>query len=386
MKTSNERATKEYVLIGGAGAPNYGDELIVKGWIQYFSKRKEKAKVYFYENIASNAKRLHTVTDSSAQILFKDDLVKIAKKSQSKITFWEQILRGYRFYERNGPKLYPEADLAVFERADRIHLHGGGYLNNYDPEKGFYIGFVAAINKHFGTKIIATGIGFGPVEAIPEKYKNTLNEIFSRFSRFELRDIDGFRKLSNGLGNGSFVYGVDDCYLLSLNEIFSEPKDNKRRLFLSFLDYNVDDVDDVFWNSLQEYAKEFHEVLFFESYPWEDASVFKSVASRISDLKLLTVKNTIQGTVVANSQDVVITNRFHVHFIFSRYGCRGYYGKDSEYYEVKHQSIMDRGSGFQPINFKVPFMDTAPNNTSYITQNDEIYRKLKLNLANQFYK
>src|SRR5690606_15161044 len=102
----------------------------------------------------------------------------------------------------NGPKLYPEADLAVFERADRIHLHGGGYLNNYDPEKGFYIGFVAAINKHFGTKVIATGIGFGPVEAIPEKYKDTLNEIFSRFSRFELRDVDGFRKLSNGLAKG----------------------------------------------------------------------------------------------------------------------------------------------------------------------------------------
>jgi len=386
MKTSDKQTTKEYVLIGGAGAPNYGDELIVKGWIQYFFNRKEKAKVYFYENIASNVRRLHTGTNKSTEIIFKDDLVKIAKKSQSKITFWEQILRGYRFYERNGPKLYPEADLAVFERADRIHLHGGGYLNNYDPEKGFYIGFVAAINKHFGTQIIATGIGFGPVEAIPHKHKDALNEIFSRFSRFELRDVDGFRKLSNGLSKGCFVYGVDDCYLLSMEEIFSTSTDNKKRLFLSFLDYNVDDVDDVFWDSLREYAKEFHEVLFFESYPWEDASVFKSVASYIPNLKLLSVNSTIQGTVLANNQDVVITNRFHVHFIFSRYGCRGYYGKDSEYYEVKHQSIMDRGSGFRPINFKAPFLDSDVSDMSYITENDEVYRNLKFTIADRFYK
>ena len=37
------------VLIGGAGAPNYGDELIVKGWIDYLAEAQPKAESFVFK-------------------------------------------------------------------------------------------------------------------------------------------------------------------------------------------------------------------------------------------------------------------------------------------------------------------------------------------------
>jgi hypothetical protein len=386
MTATKQAHVKEFVLIGGAGAPNYGDELIVHGWIKYLEQKKINSKVYFFENIASNMKKLHGAGTAPVELIFKDDLVKIAKNVQKKLTFWEQVIRGYRFIEKQGFKIYDEYDLSVFERAESVHLHGGGYLNNYDPEKGFYIGLAAAVNKQFGTKILATGIGFGPVEAIPARYKSLLSEIFARFSRFELRDVDNYRALSRGLDSNCFAYGLDDCYLLQINDIVKPSTDGKRRLFLSFINYNVGKVTEAFWNSLREYSSQFDEVLFFESYPWEDANVFKQVAPNVPNLRLVPVKDSIPNGIVAGVNDVVITSRFHVHFVFSRFGCKGFYSKDSKYYDIKHQSILDRGSNFHYIGFNEVFngvLDDA--STSYIALNDSLYCEQKRQLADKFY-
>jgi len=378
---------KQYILIGGAGAPNYGDELIVDGWIKYFQNKGEKLKVRFYENIASNMQKLHGNGDSLVEVEFKDDLVKLAKKGPSKTSFWDQVRRGYQFIDKNGFALYPEFDFQAFKTADAVHLHGGGYLNNYDPEKGFYIGFVAAVNKHFGTKIIATGIGFGPVEAIPAKYKELFQEIFSRFSTFELRDVDNYRALSRSLPVDCFIYGLDDCYLLPVEQIIKPSTDGKRRLFLSFINYNVGKVSESFWLSLREYSAQFDEVLFFESYPWEDANVYKVVATHVPNLKLITVKDSIPNGIVATSRDVVITSRFHVHFVFSRFGCAGFYSKDSKYYDIKHQSILDRGSNFKLLDSSEIFNGLIQDNgdSSYIANNDTLYCTQKKHLVDKFY-
>lgn len=381
------KQAKEYVLIGGAGAPNYGDELIVRGWIKYFESKKTNAKVYFYENIASNMNKLHGTGEGEVELVFKDDLVKIAKSVQNKLSFWEQVIRGYRFIEKQGFTIYDSYDLSVFERAESVHLHGGGYLNNYDPEKGFYIGLAAAVNKQFGTKIIATGIGFGPVDAIPARYKTILTEIFSRFSHFELRDVDNYRILSRGINTDRFIYGLDDCYLLPVSDIITRSTDGKRRLFLSFINYNVGRVTEEFWNSLREYSAQFDEVLFFESYPWEDANVFKVVSANIPNLRLIPVKESIPNGIVAGLNDVVFTSRFHVHFVFSRFGCNGFYSKDSKYYDIKHQSISDRGSNFKFLNFGEIFNVTfdQKQHLSYIASNDAIYCEQKRLLVDNFY-
>ncbi|WP_193089806.1 polysaccharide pyruvyl transferase family protein [Advenella sp. FME57] len=386
MIADNKVNIREFVLLGGAGAPNYGDELIVHAWIKYFEHRNLNVKLHFYENNAANMSKLHGSGNEIVELIFRQDLVKIAKNVPKKTSFWSQIVRGYRFIERGGFKLYKDIDLTVFERAESVHLHGGGYLNNWDPEKGFYIGFAAALNKHFGTKIIATGIGFGPVETSPSKQRSLFKEIFSRFSWFELRDVDNFRLLSNTLQCDKFIFGLDDCYLLPLNKIIKSRNDNKKRLFLSFLNYNVGSIQESFWNALRTYSEHFDEILFFESYPWEDKNVFNLVESKIPNLRLLPVSETISKGINANKEDVVITGRFHVHFVFARLGCQGFYNKDSRYYDIKHQSILDRGSNFKFVDYSEEnFNVNESSQVPLIAANEAILSLQKKQFVDNFY-
>lgn len=368
------------VLIGGAGAPNYGDELIVKGWISFLKENLPKSKITFYENIAHNETKLH---GSHENITFKDDLVKVAKSFLG-ISFWDQVLRGYNFIDNGGIEKYKAFELKPLLEADIIHLHGGGYLNNYDPEKGFYIGLLASLKEKYGKKIFATGIGFGPN---PEPKKEQLKEldlVFSKYDFFELRDNENFRWLSNTFPTSCFINGLDDCYLLNASDI-ADIDNSKKRLFLSFLSYNIKNINNSYWQSLYEYSKQFDEVIFFESYPWEDKEVYEFIREIIPNVHKLDIEESINDKLKISPMDRVICARFHVHFILSRCGAHGLYSKDSKYYNIKHQSIIDRGSSFRFTDFGSFFAPKEIESKSYISLQENNYHNQKIKLCEAIY-
>lgn len=371
---------KNVVLIGGAGAPNYGDELIVKGWIDYFDSIKIDANITFYENIASNEVKLHK---NDNEYTFKDDLVKVAK-SFTNIGFWEQVIRGYRFIDNGGLEKYPQYDLSPMLKADIIQLHGGGYLNNYDPEKGFFIGFLASIKEKYDAKIYATGIGFGPVNPPSDDKLELIDEIFSLFNFFELRDVDNFRGLKKIAPSGSFINGIDDCYLFKINDLVDQTS-RAKTLYLSFLSYNIEKIDSHYWHSLSKFSNKFDQIVFIESYPWQDDKVFSFLKEKLPTISKLKIADSLHKKIPVSIDDFVICSRFHVHYILSRAGVKGYYSKDSKYYNVKHQSILDRGSELSFTDFTDLDDASKLGSNSILRDLDSVHHQFKLNLCNKIY-
>lgn len=376
---------KNIVLIGGAGAPNYGDELIVRGWLKFFEDHTEGCHITFYENLVENARKLHGPhAQGKNQVQFLDDLVQVAK-SYVGISFWEQAIRGYTFIEKRGLEKYSGCQLAPLLNADIVHLHGGGYLNNYDPEKGFYIGLLAALKEKYGTEIVATGIGFGPVPAPEAALQGVIHDIFKQFRSFELRDVDNFRFLKKTFGEAAFHYGLDDCYLLSTEDLFQRDE-TRSRLYLSYLSYNIHQASDKYWARLQAFSQQFEETIFWESYPWQDKEVFAFLKKKLPNLKKLTVKDALDQKVPIGSRDFAICSRFHVHFVLARAGLHGIYMKDSQYYDIKHQSIVDRGSIFSVAKFSSQmFTYKKLVAEPYITLNDTTNFKSKKLLNRELY-
>ena len=356
--------SRNIVFIGGAGAPNYGDELIVRGWLNYCQENFSDDNVVFYENIASNALKLH----GGSHCLFSDSLVKVAK-SYTGIGFWEQVKRGSDFIDIGGIDKYKKYDLEPLINADLIHLHGGGYLNNYDPEKGFYIGLLSSLNDKYNTRIQATGIGFGPVPTPNTDDVETIRKIFSRFHSFELRDVDNFRSLASLFPGINFIYGTDDSYLHPINDlVFFD--DSQKRLYLSLLQYNLDKYTESFWDELVSVSKDFDEIYFVESYPWQDSDVFEKLKSKIGQLQLITVQEMLNKRISVGVNDLALCARFHVHYLFARCNISGVYFQDSKYYDIKHQSIVDRGSNLNHCSYKN--LDYKKSQTrSYISLQDE---------------
>jgi hypothetical protein len=370
---------KKIAIIGGAGAPNYGDEIIVKGWISYFKENARDAEVVFYENIAANERQLHCETP---EIRFSDDLVKIAKNFQG-IGFWEQVIRGYRFIENDGVGKYSMYDLTPLMEADIVHLHGGGYLNDYDPIKGFYLGLLASLKEKRGCMIIATGIGFGPVSDPPEELIAKLKHIWAAFDFFELRDVDNFRALSSMFPSANTIYGLDDCYLNPIESLVVSDE-SKKRLFLSMLDYNIRKIEESFWSALIDYSKNFDEIIFIESYPWQDRNVLKFLREKIGPVGNLDIHETMKNGIRAGSGDFVICSRFHVHFVLSRAGINGLYSKDTSYYSIKHQSIVDLGSKMKFCDLRL--FEQPQSGRSFIAMRESALRAQKLQLIDSVYK
>ncbi|KAA0017496.1 polysaccharide pyruvyl transferase family protein [Salinicola corii] len=376
---------KNIVLIGGAGAPNYGDELIVRGWLKFFGNHAEECNITFYENLAENSRKLHDQhATGKNRIQFQDDLVQVAK-SYVGINFWEQIIRGYTFIEKRGLEKYAGYQLTPLLEADIIHLHGGGYLNNYDPEKGFYIGLLAALKEKHGTEIFATGIGFGPVPVPGAEIQGVIHDIFKQFRLFELRDVDNFRFLKKTFGEAAFHYGLDDCYLLSTGDLFQRDETGPR-LYLSYLSYNISQASERYWDRLKKFSEKFEETIFWESYPWQDKEVFTYLKKKLPNLKKLEVKDALDHKVKIGSKDFVICSRFHVHFVLARAGLHGIYMKDSKYYDIKHQSIVDRGSTFTVANFSSSaIVNKGKIFDSPITVCDMSSHESKLELSKRMY-
>ena len=382
----------KHILIGGAGAPNYGDELIVRGWVDFLTDHiKSDDKIVIYENIAKIETNLHGPFARNGNIEFRDSLTWIAK-ANTELSFWGQVLRGYEFVENNGFQNYRKHAIDILKSAETVHLHGGGYLNKLFPVKGFYLGLCAALNKAFGTRIFATGIGFGPTETIPEESEALIAKTFSHFELFELRDVDNYRKLAKTFPEANFSYGLDDCFLVGKDKL-QAPHDGKKRLFLSHLTYNVQKLVPEYWDKIEALAKDYDKVVFLESCPWADKKVIAFVGEKFRDMEVTPVAEILDKGIPVGENDFAFVSRFHIHYVLARLGCIGTFAKDNEYYNVKHQSILDRGSQFREYDGNKGYLFNDENQYLFKTGSDfkrmgldKGYVERKISLARQLYR
>jgi hypothetical protein len=376
---------KRVTLIGGAGGPNFGDELILRGWLEYFrSQPGTQFEILTLENIAKNSADLMEpyCGGSHMTVHFSDFLKKVANNVKG-LSFWQQVERGFVFGDNSGFKLYKSDWWDFIHSSDVIHLHGGGYLHDWGPGTGFLLGIAAGVAKQSGCKLVATGIGFGPIKDSPHNSK--IEEIFNLFEFFELRDIVSFRKLKEMFPRANFLYGLDDCFLLRKDSLAKKSSSSKRRIYLSFLKYNVGRCTDDFWAHLRNLSDSFDELFYWESSPWNDHSVFELIQTKIPGTQLLPIGISVAGLAPLSQKDLFITSRFHVHFVGARSACVGFYQKDTQYYDVKHQSIIDRGSPFVQIKYDDP-LEIPQSGINLISHMDANYNDFKISIADIVYK
>lgn len=336
-----------YLLIGGSGGPNYGDELMVKGWLDYLSKEKE---VRVEVNIKNNAEKFH---DHHRGVSFSEDLKNVAK-SHDGLGFWEQVARGANFFRFNGIKNHSNIDFSFIDDLQIVHLHGGGYLNKNAPVNGFLLGFCYALKKEKNIKLIASGIGLMPNSFPSKEKKDIAREVFSSFDGFELRDHESFLFVKKIAGEEARIYmGLDDSFLMDRNNVAGGERefDGRRTLYLSFAMHNLKLFEDGYWSDLKKVAGYFDNVAFWECFPWKDKEVFSYLKEMIPSLSLVTAKEFVYGEDLLSRNDFLITSRFHPHLVSSRIGMDGIYYANNEYYDVKQNSVISSGSQFKRGDF-----------------------------------
>ena len=329
-------------LLGGAGNGNFGDELIVRCWLEALRAAGVEAPVVCDGNYAGISRRF--LGTLFPEVAFVDDVNRL--KARGPDTFYAAFARGWRFYDNGGFERHPDlAGLAARLAQTRVlHLHGGGYVNTIWPKNAFLLGFAAATSRAFGCRLVGTGLGLLPAAPAPELYRPLLAEAIAAFDLIEVRDRWSFDWLRGLSDSPRIVLGLDDSFLMR-REPPAAP--GPRTLHVSWFGF-ADGFEAVLDAAAGARAAGFERVLFWGCID-HDLRLFDRLAAACRGAEAIRWQDLVQGPIPVRPGDHLITARFHPHLIAARYGATGAYRVDQGYYDVKQGSIVDLGSPFRRI-------------------------------------
>lgn len=326
--------SKKVFLLGGAGIPNFGDELIIDSWLRWYIDENS----YEAENLVlsgANTRVMRMLFGGLYPNLRYDDLARKRRVQKGRLSFFESIEDGYQFVNDSENDGHPL--ISTIQQSDLLHLYGGGYLNSKWPTHGFLLGLVSAAAQRFGIEAVATGIGLGPFSYSQGDKTDAFGKALKSFKAFEVRDSE----------SANICREIGDCEpILGLDDVFIQPVRTRRRsgstLHLSLFN---DGMGDLLMERLSpDIVESFDRHVFWSCLPG-DAAAYARLTKLYPYFEFFDSKSLLEG-VPTSDRDVMITQRFHPHLIGARVGMDGVYRSNSEYYDVKHQSVLDLGSSF----------------------------------------
>ena len=333
--------TENIYLVGSGGNPNYGDELIVASWLRLLASVRPQATVW-----------LDCPEPGTASSLFAG----IHPKFRATNTLWrscveapDQSAQGVWDYVENlvahgGTPMY-DVGLMTLGQADSLHLLGGGYVNGVWPDHvGLVSGMLAAARLK-GCRLFGTGLGLLP---LPDN-GTQLTDAFSNFDSVSVRDGGSAAAIGVRLG-------LDDAFLGLPHELErSRSPIVEARAKDVMLCIQSDVTDEKTFAKLTQKLRVVVEaalvkgmtVGYVEAIPGSDRRMFDALDGLISEEDFVPFVHVWNDGLPVRPGQSWYTSRFHPHMIAAASGATGVaIGLLDKYYDIKHQSLVDLGTGW----------------------------------------
>lgn len=335
-----DRLCHMILLAGGGGIPNYGDELIIRNWLQWYHDsglldNQEMVVEGYQSSVLRNM-----FADSFPRARWSHAIREARLKHRS-LDFWGALTQGINVAESLDSAAQRSFDEA--SEASLMHIHGGGYINGKWPNHAFTLGLAAAAHEQSDTRAIATGIGISPLEEADADQRKVLDRAIEAFEFVEVRDAWSYEYLKRNLSGdrpNKIVLGLDDAFLYRV-----ESSDNGHRtLHLALRDDPR--ADSIIERLTHKFVGSFDRHVFWVC-KHTDAGAYVKVANRFRLFELAGTSQLLEDTRLGPN-DTLITERFHPHLQAARAGANGVYWSGSQYYDTKHGSLIELGSPFVP--------------------------------------
>jgi len=332
-------------LLGGAGNSNFGDELIVRAWLDYLQARNPHDAIVVdwagHDHTIRSMNHILSEYTKTGNVSFEntlDSLGRLTKKPE----FWTSFQRGLNFFERGGFSNYSQYKHIHkrFSNVKIMHMHGGGFLNAIWPVHAFKLGLMVAAKRKFDCKIVATGIGLIPFPDVPQNLLRDFRDAIAEFDCFETRDVESFDLLRRYCGTIANIFcGLDDTFLLP-----QTLRRGESALHVS----HFGDPSHHHTQRLLEQLKDHHfSMIYFWACTPEDTNFFQFVRDVFPNATQLSLRDLVLQPLPVSIGDFMVTSRFHPHLLAARLGAIGVYTTNtSNYYKPKHESIIRLGSPF----------------------------------------
>lgn len=326
-------------IVCHSGYLNFGDEFIAKTWIDFLSKKFPLEDIWIDTCDPGVASVLHR---KYKNIKFTDTLWSASRKSIGKNI---DYLINFEFEKDSGLELKNGID--VIKGARCVHIVGGGYLNSELYFNYAILAILKKLKENSKFSIIGTGLGLDPID---KKHEFFIREYLKCFSWIDVRDRNSYEKLIKWGFEHKSSFSCDDVFLNMMDSVDS---DRPGRLVISAQEGDNKLLVVSFIMKLIEkcpQAKNGIDFLLFDAN--NDCKIVDLLynLTNNNELKVLNFNEIWNGGLKINENDFVFSTRFHAHLIASMMGAHGLCASVSiPYYDFKHISLIDAGSGFDII-------------------------------------
>lgn len=352
-------------LVAPSGNPNFGDEFIAASWLRYLAATQPDAEVY-----------LDCPHPGLAQVLFAG----LHPNLRVTNTLWravadsaalppaEMSARVADLVKNLGS---PQYDLGLLQlrQARSLHLLGGGYINGMWPQHYALIAGMRAVRELTGAQLFATGLGLMPFS---RNGSVDAESLFQGFHYASARDQPSVRTF--GLSAG-----IDDAFLgveaeLGRNSLAPNSLCLCIQNDTTDGDY-LDNAVALARQRIEEATAQGRSVHYFEAIPGPDRDAFEQLRDLIPEQNFIPFSDIWLHGLPVHANQEWLTTRFHFHVLAAAAGASGtVIGAKAGYYDIKHTSVLELGSGWSYIDAAGDVSSPAPN-TLQTNLDDLVARK-----------
>src|SRR3954447_6176757 len=326
-------------LVGSAGHPNYGDEFLTAAWLRHLARSNPDTEVWLdcpRPGLAS-----HLFAGLHPKLRTTDTLFRVS---------WETMEMDRAAADAHVDRLVtdlgtPLYDLGLVDarRTSSLHILGGGYINATWPHHMALLRAALRLRELGDMRLSATGLGLTPA---PEG--DRLREYLSEFDHVSVRDepsaeLTGAEirgddavldlELLDGFAGGSAQHSAGgDVWVCIQNDMIGSDD----------FETAIQATRDLLTGPLAGRT-----VRYLEAMPGTDRIAFDRLSDVIPEENFLSFVRLWHGSCPARVGQVWLTTRYHCHLLAAACGAKGgALEVDETYYRVKHQSLIDAGTGW----------------------------------------
>ncbi|MCE0768329.1 polysaccharide pyruvyl transferase family protein [Pseudonocardia kujensis] len=329
-----------YHLVGTAGYPNYGDELIAAGWLRHLARTAPEADVWL--DCPSPGTAAVLLDGLHPRARFTDTVWRLCHAAPEGGP-WETAAWVRDAVADPGLAARWVAGVELLRRADVVHVIGGGYVNGIWPRHaGVLAGAVAAV-EHSGGRAVATGQGLTPAA---DGAGPLLRSLLERFALVEVRD-----DASAHLLDRPDTLGLDDAFL----PVAAVPtRADAPRVVLclqsDLSDRPAEALATFVLDALRRWEADPKEVALVEGIPGQDRVVWALLEHALPGARFVPFDAVWRDGLPVAADQTWISTRFHPHLVAAAAGAGGVaVSLNGDYYPTKHRSLTALGSGWDLV-------------------------------------
>jgi polysaccharide pyruvyl transferase WcaK-like protein len=327
-------------LVGTAGHPHYGDEVVTACWLRYYAQHMPDAEVWLDTPRPGQTAVLHG--GSHPRLRCVDTLYHACWNAPTEQPS-DCVDFGAAVVDEPGRLPREASGVSALARASVVHILGGGYINAIWPRHLTLLGAARRVAERTGAGSALTGAALTPAS---EAAAPVLADVLATFDVVDCRDAASSDLVAPGVPHRT---QTGDDALVDLQRQPITRRDQPAAVVevqSDLIDRPLADLADEVVALLRQWGRDEGEVLLLESLPPTDLAVAELLTQRLPHVQVRPFEMLWRDGFPMVNEAPWITTRFHTHLMAAAAGAWGVALAASSAIAAQHDSLIALGSGW----------------------------------------